>query len=172
MFLFPRFSDSSVVGTELARSWLSTWSSRTAQARPPRLHQCGFTLIELLVVVALIATLSGLLLGGGRYAFESGRISRARAELAAWSAALENYRTAHGDYPPSLAALDRAPAASRDPWEQPYRYAYKSSVPWTNPSYVLYSAGPDGTASEVLRMGGFPDPSAPGNADNVYANLP
>ncbi|WP_415907484.1 type II secretion system protein GspG [Oleiharenicola sp. Vm1] len=57
-----------------------------------------------------------------------------------------------------------------DPWGNPYRYAYKSVAPWTNPSFVLYSAGPDGADAPALRAGGFVDEAAPANADNLYAH--
>jgi general secretion pathway protein G len=57
-----------------------------------------------------------------------------------------------------------------DPWEHPYRYAYHSQTPWTNPSYVLYSVGPDGSDTATLLTGGFPDTAATGNADNLNAN--
>jgi type II secretory pathway pseudopilin PulG len=59
-----------------------------------------------------------------------------------------------------------------DPWGSPYRYAYKSEMPWSNPVYVLYSAGPDTLAAAALLAGGFPDRTAPGNADNVWASPP
>ncbi|MBI2515401.1 MAG: type II secretion system protein GspG [Opitutae bacterium] len=67
-----------------------------AGATKPR---AAFTLLELLAVLALIAVLTGLVLGGGRYANEHGRTARAKAELAALSAALEAYQRAYGDYP-------------------------------------------------------------------------
>ncbi|MCR6656706.1 MAG: type II secretion system protein GspG [Opitutus sp.] len=58
-----------------------------------------------------------------------------------------------------------------DPWDQPYVYVYKpSGTTWTNPSYVLYSIGPDGQDTPALRNGGYANPSADGNADNLYAN--
>lgn len=172
MFLFSRFRHSPGVGVELARSFGSVAKTWTEPARPLHFQEGGFTLLELLIVIALVATLSGLLLGGGRHALESGRVARARAELAAWSATLESYRASHGDYPRSLDLVPRAPATPVDPWNHLYRYAYKSQSPWTNPAYVLFSIGPDGTASESLRAGGFADAAAAGNADNLYANAP
>ena len=57
-----------------------------------------------------------------------------------------------------------------DPWERPYVYAYKSTSPWNNPSFVLYSIGTDGTDSATLQPGGFPDVASPANADNLHAN--
>ena len=85
---------------------------------------------------------------------------------------VQTLRQPHGDYPRSLAELAREPGALIDPWDHPYRFAYKSQVPWKNPGYVLYSAGPDGVATDSLRPGGFADPTAAGNADNLYANPP
>lgn len=169
----------------------------------------GFTVLELLLVVALIATLSGIVLGAGHYARNSGRTSLASSELAALAAALESYRLTHGDYPRTdqsaglLQALvgRRGPAGDAitarpmieagrftvgsggdpflneaaellDPWGEPYRYAYKSALPWSNPGYVLYSAGRDGLADTALLTGGFPDYVSSGNADNLWANPP
>jgi type II secretory pathway pseudopilin PulG len=53
----------------------------------------------LLTVLAIIGVLAGLVIGVGRLAGERGRISRAKAELAALAAALEDYKRIHGDYP-------------------------------------------------------------------------
>jgi general secretion pathway protein G len=57
-----------------------------------------------------------------------------------------------------------------DPWERSYRYAYKSQAPWSNPSYVLYSVGPDGEDTATLLSGGFPDRTTAGNVDNLHAH--
>lgn len=71
--------------------------------RPPlsvlRPRSSGFTLLELLAVIAIIAVLTGIVIGVGRRASEAGKVARAKAELAALSAALESYRRQYGDYP-------------------------------------------------------------------------
>ena len=59
----------------------------------------AFTLIELLVVIAVIAILAGLVLTASRYVQDKGRRSRAEVEMAAMSAALENYKADNGIYP-------------------------------------------------------------------------
>jgi general secretion pathway protein G len=173
-------------------------------ANPKR---AAFTLLELLVVIALIAILTGLVIGVGRRATESGRVARARAELATLAAALETYRRIHGDYPRtddaarllqsligrkgaanaditgrSLIEVGRFTVTSSadpfvnpaavlvDPWGQPYRYAYKTVVPWTHSGPVLYSCGPDASDFPRLLAGGFPDATQAANADNIHAN--
>ncbi len=59
----------------------------------------AFTLIELLVVMAIIVILTGLILATAGYVQKKGRRSRAEAEIAALSAALENYKADNGIYP-------------------------------------------------------------------------
>jgi general secretion pathway protein G len=165
-------------------------------ANPAR---AAFTLLELLSVIAIIALLAGIVIGAGRRATESGKSARARAELAVLGAALENYKRTYGDYPRTedeaqlLRALlgRRGPVADAvitgrtlieadrftiagdvllDPWGRTYVYAYKTTTPWSNSSYVLYSAGPDGRENPRLLAGGFPDAAGEGNADNIHAN--
>jgi len=165
-------------------------------ANPAR---AAFTLLELLSVITIIALLAGIVLGVGRRAAESGKTARAKAELALLGAALEDYRRTQGDFPRTgdgtqlLHALlgRRGPAADQvingraviesarfsiagevllDPWGQAYVYVYKTTAPWSNPSYVLYSAGPDGRENPRLLAGGFTDTGAAENADNLQAN--
>jgi len=61
----------------------------------------AFTLIELLVVISIIIVLAGLVLTTSGYVATKGRRSRAEAEIAAMSAALESYKADNGIYPQS-----------------------------------------------------------------------
>lgn len=59
----------------------------------------AFTIIELVVVIALIIILAGLILSTVGYVQNKGARSRAEVEIAAMSAALENYKADNGIYP-------------------------------------------------------------------------
>ena len=166
-------------------------------ANPKR---AAFTLLEVLAAVALMAVLTGIVIGVGRRAAETARTTRARAELAVIATALEGYRRAYGDYPRTddaaqlLRALlgQRGPVSDTtingrawletgrftvaggvlvDPWDQPYVYIYKiPAAGWANARFVLYSRGPDRDHFSRLTTGGFPDATVTANADNIYAN--
>jgi prepilin-type N-terminal cleavage/methylation domain-containing protein len=80
-------------------------------------HAHGFTIIELLIVMAVIVVLAGLVLGTSSYVQKKGARSRAEAEIAAMSAALESYRVDNGIYPTdasTTSALNPASAADSD----------------------------------------------------------
>jgi type II secretion system protein G len=68
----------------------------------PRNRQ-AFTLIELLVVITVIAILAGLVLNTAGYIQKKSARSRAEAEVAALSAAIESYKLDYGDYPAASA---------------------------------------------------------------------
>jgi type II secretory pathway pseudopilin PulG len=59
----------------------------------------GFTLIELVLVVGIIIVLAGLVLSTVGYARRKGALARAETEIAALSAAIENYKADKGVYP-------------------------------------------------------------------------
>lgn len=59
----------------------------------------AFTLIELLIVMSIIIVLAGLILATSGYVQKKGYRSRAEAEIAAMSAALESYKADNGIYP-------------------------------------------------------------------------
>lgn len=57
-------------------------------------------------------------------------------------------------------------AVALDPWGNPYRYVHAPGPGWRAPGFVLYSAGPDGTAGSHA-TGAVPGVT-PADADNVY----
>jgi type II secretory pathway pseudopilin PulG len=59
----------------------------------------SFTILELLVVMTIIVILAGLILATSGYVQTKSKRSRAEAEIAAISAALENYKADNGIYP-------------------------------------------------------------------------
>ena len=63
----------------------------------------GFTILELLVVITIIFFLAGLILTTSGYVQTKSKRSRAEAEIAALSAALENYKADNGIYPTDTA---------------------------------------------------------------------
>jgi len=59
----------------------------------------AFTLIELVLVVGIIIVLAGLVLSTVGYARKKAALARAESEIAAMSAACENYKADNGIYP-------------------------------------------------------------------------
>src|ERR1044072_7875094 len=65
-------------------------------------YNASFTLIELIVVTTVIIILTGLVLTTVGYIQKKGARSRAETEIAAMSAACENYKQDNGIYPRNL----------------------------------------------------------------------
>jgi type II secretory pathway pseudopilin PulG len=80
--------------------------SRLCKLRSRRSHDFrhipAFTIVEILVVLAIILILAGLVLAASSYVRNKGARSRAEAEIAAISAALENYKADNGIYPADI----------------------------------------------------------------------
>jgi len=77
----------------------------TAKAGHSSVRAAGaFTLIELVVVFGLIIILTGLVLSTVGYARKKGARARAETEIAAMSAAIENYKSDNATYPRGPAA--------------------------------------------------------------------
>jgi len=131
----------------------------------------AFTLIELLVVIAIIAILAGLTLSTLGYVNKKGAESRAKAEVAALSAAIDRYKFAFGSYPssnnlysellgrgeintnqvffeatPGIVANERLV----DPWGSPYNY---STTPTHNIGFfdLWTEAGEPGDETRWIR---------------------
>ncbi len=95
-----------------------------------RAQRGGFTLIELLIVMAIIIVLAGLILATANYVQKKGYRSRAEAEIAALSAALENYKADNGIYPSSAETNALKPNTMGDP----------TNANYTNASLALYKS--------------------------------
>jgi general secretion pathway protein G len=125
--------------------------------RPTRLKRTGFTLLELLVVVAIIGLLAAFV---GPRLFgnvSKSEITTAKAQIEAFSRALESYRLDTGKFPETaqgLQVLVNKPADTPrwngpylqkevplDPWGNPYAYKRPSS---TNRDFEIMSFGRDG----------------------------
>lgn len=117
----------------------------------------GFTLLELLVVVAIIGMLAAYV--GPRYfsQLSKSEVAVAKAQIEAFSKALDQYRLDTGRFPTTeqgLAALMAAPAGNKK-WNGPYlskeipldpwgdAYAYRA--PGGKGDYEIISYGKDGT---------------------------
>lgn len=74
-------------------------SRRFLNAREDTRRYTAFTLIELIVVIGIIIVLASLVLATSGYVTKKGQRSRAEAEIAALSAALESYKADNGIYP-------------------------------------------------------------------------
>ena len=88
----------------------------------------GFTLIELILVVGIIIVLAGLVLSTVGYARKKGARARAETEIAALSAACENYKADNGIYPQEASSTDTLdPKMSGDPsaYQSASLYLYK-----------------------------------------------
>jgi general secretion pathway protein G len=119
---------------------------------------CAFTLIELLVVIAIIIILAGLILTTAGYVQRKGAHARAETEIAAMSAAIENYKADNAIYPrdttnnttDNLAALTDPNYASKTP-PNPVPTSYDPTVTaYSFTSFYLYgqlSGNPSGDRS-------------------------
>ncbi len=99
---------------------------------------CGFTLIELLVVITVIAILAGLVLQTAGYVQKKAARSRAEAEIAALSAALESYKTDMGDYP---ALTNGSSSGTNTPGTNNLKILRAALAPGTGKVYFEFTKG-------------------------------
>jgi len=134
----------------------------------------AFTLIELLTVMAIIIVLAGLILATAIYVQKKGLRSRAEAEIAAMSAALENYKADNGVYPkgPASDSLDAKTATN------PISYQAASAELYSQlTGDADYDDSTDSSARSYMtfkpNMKSLPDPANPaGPANKTFARDP
>jgi prepilin-type N-terminal cleavage/methylation domain-containing protein len=102
----------------------------TAAATP------GFTVVEILVVMVIILVLVGLVLATSSYVHNKGARTRAEAEIAALSAALENYKADNGVYPRDLTPNTATDKLNSRTMGNPT----SATEPFKSASLVLYRA--------------------------------
>ena len=164
--------------------------------RSNRSERAGFTLVELMVVILILGFLATLLFSVSDGIFDRGKRSRAVAELAAISVALETYKVRFADYPDVetsrllFDALDGKVGPKGDVLDPPFppvldagRFSLGSDEnpvlldPWDVPYHYSYveGVGTNGLSSFILFSSG-PDgksrldgkSSEPENDDNLW----
>ena len=121
--------------------------------------QRGFSLIELLVVIIILGLIASLV--GPRLFGRVGQSKQAaaRAQIALFGAALDQYRLDVGAYPPAGVGLQalvqspnlgawngpylKKPVVPADPWGRPYQY---KCCPGEHGDYDIWTTGADGAA--------------------------
>jgi general secretion pathway protein G len=124
-------------------------SARSRRRR--KAHRNGFTLVELMVVIVIIGLLATVVMINVLPSQDRAMTTKARADIATLSQAMEMYRLDNNRYPPSLDALAQPRPSGggayvrnlpEDPWGRPYQM----SAPGQNGSpFDIVSLGGDGT---------------------------
>jgi general secretion pathway protein G len=114
-------------------------------ARTTRAVQRGFTLLELLVVMVIIGLLAGIV--APQYFAQLGKSNTkvAKAQIEAFSQALDQYRLDVGSYPSTEQGLNGLRVAPGDTprWQGPYLKRDIPVDPWGRP-YVYVAPGQKG----------------------------
>jgi general secretion pathway protein G len=124
--------------------------------------QTGFTLIEVMVVVIILGILAAVVVPNIMDKPDQARISKAKQDVSALEAALNNYKLDNFDYPSTeqgLAALVEKPGGSpeakhwkgpyvkkvpKDPWHNQYQYMN----PGVHGKIDIFSTGKDVASPE------------------------
>jgi general secretion pathway protein G len=133
----------------------------------PRVGGRGFSLLELLVVLVIIGLLVGIV---GPKLFNrlgQSKVETARAQIDAFSKALDHYRLDIGHYPGTeqgLNALVEQPAGESK-WKGPYLTKAIPVDPWGHP-YVYRNPGEHGEY-DLLSLGADGRPGGTGEAADI-----
>jgi prepilin-type N-terminal cleavage/methylation domain-containing protein len=113
----------------ICHSTIQRFNDSTRRSHSSFSGRHAFTLIELIVVTAVIVILTGLVLSTVGYVQRKGARARAETEIAAMSAACENYKADNGIYPSNDDTNNLNAKANGDPnsaaYSQASLYLYK-----------------------------------------------
>ncbi|KYH31358.1 prepilin-type N-terminal cleavage/methylation domain-containing protein [Neomoorella mulderi] len=113
--------------------------------------QRGFTLVELLVVIAIIGILAAIVAPNAFKAIEKGKVAAAEADYKAIKAAVLNFYTDTGQWPPNPwesgvpadVYLVTKPDSGYEGWNGPYLERWPSKNPWGGYYKYVYWTGND-----------------------------
>ncbi|AGX87797.1 type II secretion system major pseudopilin GspG [Candidatus Symbiobacter mobilis] len=127
----------------------------------------GFTLLELLVVMVIIGLLVGYV--GPRYFGQIGKseVQAARAQIDAFTKAIEQYRLDVGRFPTNEQGLDAlfVRPAAEPRWQGPYLKKAPPPDPWGHP-YLYRTPGQNGDF-DVFSLGKDGAPGGEGEAADI-----
>ena len=149
----------------------STWRSHSS-------FSCrAFTIIELVVVLGVILILTGLVLSTVGYARKKGARARAETEIAAMSAACENYKADNAIYPRTSVTDTFTAVTNRTP-PDPQPTSYDASVStYSSTSFYLYgqlSGNPSGDRTTYTQQRYFqfkPNMLAPAGGTGIVSAI-
>jgi len=152
-------------------------SSHIHPTKSPASSLQGFTLIELLVTITIIALLAGLTLAAVGGVNQKANRDKAKAEIAAISNALEQFKSVRDDYPTNsdtnsfypivltnngnsiqpFFIANKISTNSSDQLQDPYGNPYLYKKPGTkNPaSFDVFSKGKDGATDTADDIGNW-----------------